>query len=95
MKEKNYIVTLVYPVILKTLRKFVDEAYESGQLKSSPKAPQLKQKKSDAQNILLGVLKQSRSMIMSSERLKDLKKSDQTTVVAKREHSPKPAPKIS
>jgi hypothetical protein len=48
MKEKNYIVTLVYPVILKTLRKFVDEAYESGQLKSSPKASQLKQKKSDA-----------------------------------------------
>ena len=28
--EKKYIVSLVYPVILKTLRKFVDDAYLSG-----------------------------------------------------------------
>jgi hypothetical protein len=40
IKEKKYIVTLVYPVILKTLRKFVDEAYVSGKIKSSPKASQ-------------------------------------------------------
>lgn len=40
-KEKRYIVSLVYPVILKTLRKFVDDAYNSGQIiKSSPKATQ-------------------------------------------------------
>lgn len=39
--EKKYIVSLVYPVILKTLRKFVDDAYLSGQIiKSSPKATQ-------------------------------------------------------
>lgn len=40
-REKKYIVSLVYPVILKTLRKFVDDAYNSGQIiKSSPKATQ-------------------------------------------------------
>jgi len=75
--ERKYIVSLVYPVILKTLRKFVDDAYASGQIiKTSPKASQHRKKKSAEFNLNLyeSVLKSPKSETDKS--LLDITKSE-------------------